>query len=100
MNKVADQYRIVISMRTASGFLETACFLLGTGKEEATILFRQLEGKKDEDLFYMLRLDLLEQSNGADKILQTIHCSLVELTKNTATITKEIFRLLALEKEI
>lgn len=92
-----DQYRIVISMRVAEGFIETGDLFIGSDKDAALKLFSELEGSSEVSPSSLLRLDLVEQAEGIDTLWDSLECSLSEMTDNIRTITKETFRLLNLE---
>ncbi|MEO6832169.1 MAG: hypothetical protein ABI378_07240 [Chitinophagaceae bacterium] len=97
MNSKIDQFRIVINMRVADGFMETGNLFIGSDKDAAIKLFSELEGKSDVSTSSLLRLDLKEHAEGMDVLWHSLECSLSEMGDNMKMITKETFRLLNLE---
>lgn len=97
MIKIMDQYRIVINMRVADGFIETGNFYIGSDKDAAITLFSELEGSSDISTASLLRIDLIEHLEGIDTLWDSRECSLGEMADNIKAITKETFRLLNME---
>ncbi len=97
MNAIIDQFRIVINMRVAEGFIETGNFFIGSDKDIAIKLFSELEGSREVSTTSLLRLDLIKRAEGIDTLWHSIECSLSEMGENIKLITKETFRLLNLE---
>jgi len=97
MKRVIDHYRIVVNMRVAEGYMETGIFFIGNDKDAALKIFYELEGNREVSSSSILRLDLIEQTEGVDTIWDSLECSIGEMADNIRTITKETFRLLNLD---
>jgi hypothetical protein len=97
MIKIFDQFKIVINMRVAAGFIETGKFYIGSDKDAAMKLFSELEGSREVSASSLLRIDLIENLEGIDILWDSLECTLGEMADNIKMITKETFRLLNLE---
>ena len=97
MNSLIDRFRIVINMRVAEGYMETGNFYIGSDKDDALKVFSELEGNRKVSSSTLLRLDLIEQTEGIDTLWNSLECSIGEMVDNIRIITKETFRHLNLD---
>jgi hypothetical protein len=92
-------YSIIVNMRVHHGYVETAHFFIMGTKSDSLEIFDQLYGQYNSDITPLLRMDLVARdSNGIDTVLNSLDCTLQELTENIKIITKETFKLLNLEQ--
>lgn len=89
----AMKFQFVISIRTPRGYVETGRFFIGDRIREAITILEQLEGKNNGEHDPILKLDLIKYSGDSDTILETLDCTLEQLSENIKIITKEIFKL-------
>lgn len=86
------KFQFVISIRTPKGYIETGRFFIGDGIREAISILEQLEGNtKTENP--ILKIDLIKYVTNIDTVLETLDCTLEQLSENVKVITKELFKL-------
>jgi hypothetical protein len=93
-----NTFYVDLNMKTADSFENYGRFFIGNDPDFAHTLFAGLKGSEvigEEDV---LHIDLVELQEGLPVNIRVINCTLEELTENCRIITKEIFRLLNLEK--
>lgn len=90
-------FKILISLRTPSGFNTCAEYFLGSDKEFAESVFGGLTGRQDINNNAVLHLDLLESIDDVPARIKTVSCTLGELSVNCRHIIRELFRLYAIE---
>lgn len=94
----ATKYQFLINMRTHNGYVESGRLFVGNNLANTIAIMEQLKGSKNKKATMpLLRLDLMKSGNGMDTIMESLDCTLDELSENIKTITKETFRLLNLE---
>jgi hypothetical protein len=86
-------FKILVSLRTPSGFNTCAEYSLGSGREFAESVFGGLKGRKDVNNNAVLHLDLLESVDDVPVRIKTVSCTLGELSANCQYIIRELFRL-------
>ncbi len=91
-------FYIVINLKTSQGYECIGKFFIGDNRKSASDIFRQLKGSDTVTEKSILQLDLMESKNGLPANLQMISCSLEELAENCRIITRELFRLLNMER--
>ena len=90
------KFQFVISIRTPKGYIETGRFFIGDGIREAISILEQLEGNtKTENP--ILKLDLIKYGTNSDTVLETLDCTLEQISENVKIITKEVFKLATIE---
>lgn len=89
-------YEIIMNMRVPEGYIETGRFFIGTDKETACEMFARLQGMPALTGTAMLRMDLVAQEEGIATVIQTLSCTLCEVSENMKTIMKETFKMLNL----
>jgi hypothetical protein len=89
-------FKILISMRTPSGFNTCAEYFLGADREFAESVFSGLTGRKDVNNSAILHLDLLESVDDVPVRIKTVGCTLGELSANCQYIIRELFCLHAI----
>jgi hypothetical protein len=92
------QYYTVIKMKVLDAVIESGRFLMGDDMEFAADLYGKLSGNLDPESQFMLHMELRAESENMRETLQSKGCSLEELTENCRLITREMFKLLNLEK--
>ncbi|MEZ2335336.1 hypothetical protein AB6735_06860 [Mucilaginibacter sp. RCC_168] len=90
------QFYILLSLKTAHGFVNYGQYFLGDDRQIADELFSQLKSGKDFNL--PLHIDLMETVNELPVQIKTIYCSLEDVGANCKLITRELFRLKNLEE--
>jgi len=88
---------LLISFRTPDGFQAIGQYFLGKDKLIAEEIFAGLKGRADIDDSAVLHLDLLEITDGLPAKVNMISCRMNELCENCQHITRELFRLNAIE---
>jgi len=91
-------FYVDLNMKTADNFENYGRFFIGNDPDFAYNLFDGLKGSEvigEEDV---LHIDLVEIQEGLPVNIRMIKCTLEELTANCRIISKEIFKLLNLEK--
>ncbi|HEY4326058.1 MAG TPA: hypothetical protein VGN20_18860 [Mucilaginibacter sp.] len=91
-------FYILLSLKTLRGFEIYGQYFLGDHKESATALFAQFKGSVDIDDPLLLHIDLMETTDEFPEKINTICCTLDELSHNVKLITREIFRLKTLKE--
>ena len=89
----------MINIKTASGFENVGNFCIGDNRVEAQAIFNKLKGTPEVNEKCILQLDFVETKEGLPFNLKIISCTLEGLAENCKTITKEVFRVLTLEKQ-
>ena len=92
-----SEFELLMSFRTPNGFKAFGQYFLGKDRFIAEAIFAGLKGREDLDDSAVLHLDLLEIREGLPAKVQMISCRLNELCENTQHITRELFRLNAIE---
>lgn len=87
-----NEFEIIISFRTPSGFKVCGKYFLGHNRAFAEWVFANLKGHEDMDDKELLHLDLMETAGEIPVRIKTITCKLSELCKNCEYITRELFR--------
>ena len=89
-------YYISLNFISAAGLETFGKFNLGTDVDMATEIFGKLKGDDHVSETTKLTMDLTEETDGIPLTIALVHCTLEELSVNTKTITKELFKLLHL----
>lgn len=92
-----SEFELLISFRTPDGFKACGQYFLGKDRIFAETVFDGLNGRQDLADNAMLHLDLLEITEDLPVKVKTISCKLSELCENCQHITRELFRLHAIE---
>ena len=92
------QFYIILSLKTAKGFVDYGQYFFGNDREAAEDLFAQLQGGTDVKNNCLLHIDLMETVNELPVKIKTICCTLDELGVNSKLIAREVFRLKNLEE--
>src|ERR1700761_4682660 len=92
------QFYIILSLKTAKGFVDYGQYFFGNDREAAEDLFAQLQGGTDVKNNCLLHIDLMETVNELPVKIKTICCTLDELGVNCKLIAREVFRLKNLEE--
>jgi hypothetical protein len=94
-----SEFDLLISFRTPKGFQVCGQYLLGSDQAFAENLFDSLTGRQDKSDDAILHLDLMEKSGELPVRIRTIGCKLSELCANCERVTRELFRLHALDPD-
>ena len=94
------QFYILLSLKTAQGFVDYGQYFFGDDREAAYELFRQLKGSPDLKDSCLLHIDLMETVDELPVKIRTICCTLEELGSNCKLIAREMFRLKNLEEMV
>ena len=89
-------YYISLNFISPVGLETFGKFNLGADSKIATEIFGKLKGDDQVSETTKLTMDLTEEADAIPLTLALIHCTLEELSMNTKTITKELFKLLHL----
>lgn len=92
------QFYILLSLKTAKGFVDYGQYFFGDVREAAYDLFDQMKGSNIITDAALLHIDLMETVDGLPVKIKTICCTLDELGVNCKLIAREIFRLKNLEE--
>lgn len=98
MMAMETQFYILLSLKTAQGFVDYGQYFFGDDREAAYELFRQLKGDKNIKDTSLLHIDLMETVGELPVKIKSIGCTLEELGWNCKLIAKEVFRLKNLEE--
>ena len=90
------KFQFVISIRTPKGYVETGRFFIGDGIRESISILEQLEGKNGHH-DPILKLDLIKYGSNGDTVLETLDCTLEQISENVKIITREVFKLANIE---
>lgn len=91
-------FYITINIKTTQGYECIGKFQVGDNRRSATNIFRQLKGGQSVDETSLIQFDLMESSNGLPVNVQMISCSLEDVAENCRIITKELFRLINIDR--
>jgi hypothetical protein len=94
---MSPEYKMIINLRVAEGYIEAGRFNIGNDLAAASKLAGQLQGDREPAANVMLRLDFIAHQEELISVLRTIGCTLEEMSENIKLILKEIFRLQNLE---
>jgi hypothetical protein len=89
-------YYISLNFISPVGLETFGKFNLGPDENIAKEIFGKLKGDDHISDITKLTMDLTEETAGIPLPIALIHCTLEELSVNTKTITKELFKLLHL----
>jgi hypothetical protein len=89
-------YYISLNFISPAGLETFGKFNLGSDSDIAAEIFGKLNGNDHVSETTKLTMDLTVETDGIPLPLALIHCTLDELSINTKTITKELFKLLHL----
>ncbi|TSJ36627.1 hypothetical protein FO440_22635 [Mucilaginibacter corticis] len=92
------QFYILLSLKTAKGFVDYGQYFFGNDRQAAEGLFAQLQGGADVKVNCLLHIDLMETVNDLPVKIKTICCTLDELGVNCKLIAREVFRIKNLEE--
>lgn len=84
-------------MKTPKGFESFARFYIGNKEELVRELFAKLKGTTKDPENWILQMDLTETQNNLPVNIELIGCTLEEMAENCKVITKEAFKIFALE---
>jgi hypothetical protein len=93
-----SEFEILISFRTPDGFKACGQYFLGKDKAFAEEVFAGLAGREDIGDKCVLHLDLMETTDGLPVKVRSVSCKLSELCANCEYITRELFRVHAVER--
>lgn len=93
-----SEYDVLISFRTPDGFKVCGQYFLGKDRGFAESVFTGLIGREDIIDTAVLHLDLMETRDGLPIKIRSVSCKLSELCANCEYITKELFRVHAVER--
>jgi hypothetical protein len=96
-HQMENSFYILINIKTPRGFERLARFYLGDREEPALRLFDQLKGNEERIDDCILQFDLINTKNNLPVNIKVFGCTLEELAENCKTITKEAFKIFALE---
>lgn len=88
----------MISFRTPDGFKVCGQYFLGKDSHFAESVFASLTGCEDTGDKGVLHLDLMETRDSLPVKVKSISCKLSELCANCEHITRELFRVHAVER--
>lgn len=91
------QFYILLSLKTAKGFVHYGQYFFGDDRETAYHLFDQMRGSTILTDTAKLHIDLMETVNELPVKIKTVCCTLEELGANCKLIAREVFRLKILE---
>jgi hypothetical protein len=97
-----DIFKVVVNIGTPRGWVEVGCFCLGCDAPAALATFTKLKGNPNAGRPFNLRLDLLKQTDddSLPELLSSVGCTLNEYAENCRVITRDLFKYLALERQI
>ncbi|KIC95026.1 hypothetical protein OI18_09090 [Flavihumibacter solisilvae] len=78
---------------TSQGIESFANFVIGSDRQQAIDIFRQLKGKAETNKTDMLFMTFIESHDGLPVNLEIIGCTLDQLAENCKIISREIFKL-------
>ena len=86
-------FSIDVSCTTSQGIESFATFFIGSNRQQASVIFRQLKGKAETNEKDMLFMTFIESNDGLPVNLEIIGCTLDQLAENCKTISREVFKL-------
>jgi len=86
------KFHISFSMNTPLGFETYGTFDLGSGSEQAAMIFKQLKGTKELAEKSILHMDFTEVGDGLPIPIEMLHCTLDDIAYNSRVITRELFK--------
>jgi hypothetical protein len=89
-------FQISLHVKVPSGFATYGTFDLGTDREQALAIFKELKGTAEIAQNSILYMDFSEIRNGIPLPIEIMHCTLDEIAYNSRLITREVFRNLGL----
>ncbi len=89
-------FQISLHIKTPSGFETYGGFDLGSDREQAMAIFKQLKGTDDLSEHSILYMDFTEVQNGIPLPVRILHCTLDDIAYNVRIITKDLFKNLGL----
>lgn len=89
---MATRFYILLSLKTAKGFINYAQYDMGDERREAEELFGSLQGEPNSTDSAALHIDLMETIDELPVKVKTIGCNLDELAGNHKLLTRAIFR--------
>ena len=92
-------YYIDLHLQTPQGFEIYGTFQLGKHREKALAIFSQLRGTDVVSKKSILHMDLTEMTDGVPLPIRILHCTIDDVAVNTRTITRDVFKNLALESD-
>jgi hypothetical protein len=95
---MANEYRITLHVRSASGFETIGEFFVGHDRQSANQLFKNLKGSPHGIEEGVLFMELREIARNLPFDIQMIHCTLDEVSENCRLITKNQFKAINLEE--
>ncbi len=90
-------FYILLYIKTPRGFENFARFYIGDDEDSAFNIFDKLKGSTNQVEDCVLQIDLMETKNNLPVNVKLLGCNLDELAENCKLITKEAFKLFALE---
>jgi hypothetical protein len=90
-------FYIVLYIKTPQGFEHFARYYIGNKAELALDLFQKLKGTNEDPGNCILQMDLMETRNNLPVNIKLLGCTLEEMVENCKVITKEAFKIFALE---
>jgi hypothetical protein len=94
---MVSEFHIVLSIKTPKSLEDFARFIIGNNRDFAENIFNKLTGRTEVNEKDVLYINLIETKEGLPFNLYMITCTLNELAENCRIITKEVFKLSALE---
>jgi hypothetical protein len=86
------QFYILLSLKMVKGYINYAQYFIGNEKQAAENLFSELQGTRTPTESTALHIDLMETVDELPVKVETIGCTLDELSENLKVITRELFR--------
>ena len=93
---MAQEYQIVLHMKTSEGFESYGKFYIGLNAAEGRRLFQTLKGSSVDVANGIILMELRTISRGLPFDVQMKYCTLAEVTENCRLITKHVFKSLNL----
>src|ERR1051326_6099902 len=93
-----SEFYIVLNIKSGKDFQTYGKFFLGSNREIANSIFKELKGNKKVSNASVLYIELMETKNELPVNIQLMSCSLDELSENCKMITKETFKRCNLEE--
>jgi len=89
-------FQISLYIKTPTGFETYGNFELGTDREQAADIVKQLKGTDNISTNSILYMDFTEIRDGVPLPIRILHCTLDEIAYNVRIITRDIFKNLSL----
>jgi hypothetical protein len=86
------QFYILLSLKTVKGFVNYGQYFIGNDRQAAENLFGEMNGIRIITDSTALHIDLMETVNELPLKVETIGCTLDELSENLKMLTRELFR--------